>query len=297
MKIKLYYPFSLIFSILCISIFLPLTNAAKPVVPAIDYYAEEKAKQAFELASSYYQNRLYQEALGESVKLIALYPQTTLVPDTLYLIGTIHADTSNPVYNSRLAIQTWQQLLNRFPKYPQAIKVMMLIAGQWESLNDWQNAVLEYDLIPTRYPQDRLADDALFWSARGETKLNHYPEAKKKLELITNQYPAGNDDFYNVKGLFIDDSLAMLADVALLMHDTTGATTAWQKIADQYPDSPYRPLALYQLGKTYQETYYQTSVALTYYQKIVENVSDPTWQRLVKIKIDQIGRPPTSLKP
>jgi TolA-binding protein len=297
MKIKVDYRLLLLFSICCISTLLPLAGAAKPVESAIDYYAEEKAKQSFELASSYYQHRLYKDALGEAIKLIALYPQAAKVPDALYLIGSIQADTSNPAYNSRLAIQTWQQLLNRFPKYPQAVKVMILIAEQWESLNDWQNAILEYDLIPARYPQDRLVDDAIFWSARGEAKLNHYSESKKKLELIINQYPAGSDDLYNIKGLFIDDSLAMLADVSLLMHDTTGATTAWQKIVDQFPDSPYRPLALYQLGKTYQETYYQTSVALTYYHKIVENVSDSTWQRLAKIKIDQIGKPAPSPKP
>jgi TolA-binding protein len=297
MIIKISYRFLLISSILWISILLSLSGAAKPVTPQIDYYAEEKAKQSFDLASSYYQNRLYQEALDESIKLITLYPQTAKVPEALYLIGTIHADTSNPANNSRLAIQTWQQLLSQHPKYPQTVKVMTLIAQQWELLNDWQNAVLEYDLISNRYPKDRLADDALFWSARGEVKLNHFAEAKKKWEVIINQYPAGNDELYNVKALFIDDSLAMVADVSLLMHDTTSAMTAWQKIVDQYPDSPYWPLALFQLGKTYQETYYQPAVALTYYQKIVDTVSDPTWQRLAKIKINQIRKPATNSNP
>lgn len=291
------YRFLLVSSICCISILLVVTSTAKSAAPQIDYYAEEKAKQSFELASNYYQNQLYQDALNESIKLIAQYPLTAKVPDALYLIGTIHADASNPAYNAQLATQTWQQLLSRFPKYPQTVKVMMLVAKQWESLNDWQNAVLEYDLITIRYPKDQLADDALFWSARGEIKLTHYPEAKKKLESIIKQYPTGSDDLYNVKGLFVDDSLAIIADVSLLMHDTTGATTAWQKIVDQHPDSPYRPLALFQLGKTYEETYYQTSIALNYYQKIVDTIMDPTWQRLARIKIDQIKNSTINPKP
>ncbi|MFB3895143.1 MAG: tetratricopeptide repeat protein [bacterium] len=280
-----------------LSILLPVTSVAKPIVPQIDYYAEEKARQSFDLASSYYQNHLYQDALNESVKLIAQYPLTAKVADTLYLIGTIHADTANPAHDAQLAIQHWEQLLNRFPKYPQSVEVMMLIAAQWESLNDWHHAILEYDLVSARYPKDQLADDALFWSARGEAKLTHYPEAKKKWELIIRQYPTGTDDFYNVKGPFIDDSLAMVANVSLLMHDTTYAINAWQKIVDQYPDSPYRPFALFQLGKTYEETYYQPTVAITYYQKIVDTVTDSTWQRLARIKIDQIRKPATNLNP
>ncbi|MDI6784992.1 MAG: tetratricopeptide repeat protein, partial [bacterium] len=206
-------------------------------------------------------------------------------------VGTIHGDKSNPEHNPQLANQTWRQLIDLYPHYPQIPRVLMLIAEQWESLSDWENAILAYDRLTERYPKDGFADDAVFWSARAECKLNRYPEAKNKWLTLLNTYPDGKDDFIKMKGALNDDSLAMVAEVSIQMQDTTAATSAWEKIVAKYPESPYWTFAAYQLGKVYQETYYQPVVAISYYQKILEYTSNPTWQRLVKIKIDQCRKP------
>jgi TolA-binding protein len=273
--------------LLFIPVYLPKVFAAKPAEPVIDYYAEEKAKQAVELATNLYEHRLYQAAVTELVKLMAVYPQTSKVPDALFLSGTIHADKSNPEYTPQLAIRSWQKLVDRYPQSPLIPRVLMLIAEQWESLNEWENAILAYDRLQERFPKDLMVDDALFWSARAEYKLKRYAEAKNKWQAMLNTYPDGNDDFIKIKGAFSDDALAMVGDVSLLMQDTTAAKAAWEKIVAQYPESPYWSFALYQLGKSYQETYYQPAVAIAYYQKIIEYNPNPTWQRLAKIKIDQ----------
>ena len=277
----------LLIILLFISGYLPCSLAAKPATPPIDYYAEEKAKQAFELATNFYEHRLYQFAVAELVKLTSLYPQSSKVPDALFLAGTIHADKSNPEYNPQLANQIWQQLIDQYPQYSQIPRVLMLIAEQWESMNDWEKAIRTYDRLTNRYPKDGFADDALFWSARAECKLNRYSEAKNKWLAILNTYPDGKDDFIKIKGGFIDDALAMVAEVSIQMQDTTAAIAAWEKIVAKYPESHYWTFAGYQLGKIYQESYFQPTVAISYYQRIIEYNPNPTWQRLVKIKIDQ----------
>lgn len=260
---------------------------AKTPEPVKDYYAEEKAKQSFELASQLYHHHLYQEALTEAAKIPALYPQTAKAPEILLLIGTVHADKSNPTYNPHLAIETWRQLVDQYPNHPQAPLTLMFIAEQYELMDDWQNAMHTYDQLTTRYLQDKLVDDALFWSACAEYKLKRYAEARTKWQTIITRYPDSQDDFTKTKGAFIDDALIMIADVSLLLQDTTATTTAWERIVEQYPDSPYWTLALYHLGKIYQESFFQPVQAISYYQKIVEYNSDPTWQRLAKLKIEQ----------
>ncbi|MDI6783415.1 MAG: hypothetical protein QME64_04875, partial [bacterium] len=71
---------AVIIILLLSSFCFPGALAAKPVEPALDYYAEEKAKQALQLATNFYEHRLYQSAVAELVKLTSLYPQTTKVP-------------------------------------------------------------------------------------------------------------------------------------------------------------------------------------------------------------------------
>ena len=260
---------------------------AKTVEPVLDYYAEEKAKQGFDLATKLYDQQLDKEALTEAVKILSLYPTAAKVPDILFLIGTIHADISNPGNSPQLAIKTWQQLIDRYPQYPPSDRVIMQLAEKWESLQEWQQAVQAYDRIPVQYAKSIYVDDALFWSARAEAKLNRFAEAKKKWGIIINNYPDANDDFMKLYGDLCDDSLMLIAEVSIAQQDTTGATTAWEKVVAKYPDSPYWPVALYHLGKIYQETYYQPTVAITYYQKIIEYIPDSTWQRLAKLKLDQ----------
>ncbi|MCX7918915.1 MAG: tetratricopeptide repeat protein [bacterium] len=261
--------------------------SAKSPAPAIDYYAEEKAKQAYLLASALYAQQLYQEAIAEAVKLLALYPNTAKVPDTLYLIGTIHADTSNPKNNPLLAIKTWEELLARYPEYSQAPTVLMKIAETYESVFNWDKAAQTYARIIQLYPKSEFADDALFWAGCAEYTLARFDKAKQHWTTIVDKYSSGTEVTLKLNSEFLDDAYMMIAEVSLIQQDTTAAVTAYEKVVSLHPASPYLPVALFQLGKIYQETYYQPTYASSYYQRLLEYTSDPTWQRLAKLKLDQ----------
>ncbi len=110
-------------------------------------------------------------------------------------------------------------------------------------------AVARYDELARRFPRSGLRDDAL-WRAAELLRKNGDPDgARKRLQLLLDtRRDALIVGSYN--SLLLDDAQLLVGQIWLDdLHDPARAAEAFQKLADDYPDSTLRDDGLFELAR------------------------------------------------
>lgn len=108
-----------------------------------------------------------------------------------------------------------------------------------------EQAVREYYELYQRFPQSPLAEEALY--KRGEILYGagEYHEARDAFYLYRQSFP---------RGKLVDAALYWGGLAAATVDETFGALLLWEKLIDQYRESPFRSDAVHRSAEIYAES-------------------------------------------
>ncbi|MGA9121171.1 MAG: tetratricopeptide repeat protein, partial [Bacteroidota bacterium] len=132
--------------------------------------------------------------------------------------------------NLQSAVQAYQTFLDKNADSPSAPRVLYHIATIYDKhLKDFRKASAEFENLPSRYPQSRLADDALWAAGRCYEQMKDYNRALTLYRDLLERFPAS--DYYaradseiaSIEIFEAKDKDAGLERLALLVGDVVGA--------------------------------------------------------------------------
>ena len=213
-------------------------TAAAVLEPLIAAQAKPHGRdmERYLLGLSYHHQRRYDEAL-QQFGAIASNPEKTLKASLLLA----HATTLSTVKRYKEAIELLKMYLATFPKGPEASGCYAELAGCYAAIGDWKLAKENHKiLLSLQAPQQltlstshRLAELAY----RGEQKA-------WSVELFRLLAAEGNPPEYLSKGL------SGLAWSQLRQNDISDSAATFQRLIEQYPDSPLAAEAALVRGKS-----------------------------------------------
>src|SRR6185295_3099483 len=196
-------------------------------------------------------NRDFQAARGHYLALIANYPQSATVPDSLYQVG--RGLFQEAKYDE--AIRYLQDLTSRFPNSASAREGVALIAGAQNRMRRTDLALAAYKLLIERYPDAANPDrpylniiDALREASRDSEALAWVQQTRQRFK---GQTPAALALFSQARIHFAQAAwAASLEDIEALRQesDLGGALTAGS--TNQSELAFMRAYALEQLART-----------------------------------------------
>ena len=117
--------------------------------------------------------------------VIHRYPHSGAAANALLLL----ADAERKEHNIEASNATYAQFSKKFPHYPLAISALLGRAMNDDSLGHPEQALNEFQQAATAYPQSYGAPVALFLKARLLARLGKTNEAKRVIQILSNQYP------------------------------------------------------------------------------------------------------------
>ena len=193
-------------------------------------------------------------------ELLALYPDSPMLPDTLLSIGNIQRDGKH--YDE--AVLSYKAVIAKYPDSKQTEQAYEALANMYDQdMHDYSNAVKTYDAIVARYKDDpvvlrSLQAQALIY----QNKTNQPLEAIAAYKKLANIF----------KG---KEGLTALLQAEKLAQFTVGdwklSIDINERIINSYPDSDEAPKALFANAGTYEEKLKDREQALKLYQLFVEH--------------------------
>jgi TolA-binding protein len=122
------------------------------------------------------------------------FPRSPVTCDLMIRLGDYY---TNKLHDYPQALNIYQQVLKDFPAYSRASQLLYRVAtihylqGSQAALA-YQNAVDTFLSFIKTYPKDPLADDALYWAAQAELKLNAPGRALTLINQLLVDYPESN---------------------------------------------------------------------------------------------------------
>ncbi|MBD1400758.1 tetratricopeptide repeat protein [Pelovirga terrestris] len=211
------------------------------------------------------------------------------------------------------ALDSYQQIIARFPKELAASEALYRVARLWHfDLQDPQQALLTYLQLERDYPDNNyiqqvgeaaarivkidLGDDIqaigyyqrLLDSDQGQSdqylyeiadsyfRLQNYPQSRIELENLLSAYPDSP---------LIPEVLHRKATILILENRTEEANQDWQQLVDDYPDSRYAARARFNMAVLLEERG-ELELALEIYR----NLEDYPQPLLLEQKINHLTR-------
>lgn len=125
------------------------------------------------------------------------------------IIGSLLQD-AEVVYQNKdyvSSVEKYQQIITRFPDAPQIALIRYRFATAYYRLGGtgdkegYQNAINNYQDFFTRYHENELADDALYWMGTAYSKLDDIKQAYLTYEKLVTTYPKGDMLHYAQKAI------------------------------------------------------------------------------------------------
>ncbi|MEJ2635798.1 MAG: outer membrane protein assembly factor BamD [Calditrichia bacterium] len=161
----------------------------------------------FYLAESHYKNDEYLIAVAEYQKLVDDYPESPYVEEAFYKMGLSYSELSQrPALDQEYTTKALRQLQNFVEAYPdgkfrpEAEKAIarlraklarkQLLGGDvYRKMGIYDSAIIYYDIILDTYYDTPVAENAMFWKAACQYKLNKYDEAISNFSAFLEKYP------------------------------------------------------------------------------------------------------------
>lgn len=219
----------------------------------------------------------YAPALQEFENLTTAYPGFSLSPEALYLAGWCafsmgdygkslgffggyagkapedRRDRGRYMYaKSYIAAGRYDEaaavLRNMYTESPAssfADDALFEHAGIMENTGKNDEAARLYAELPERYPDSPFGEESLFRRAEVLYRQKKWHEARNAFYTVRASYPDGE---------LFDAALYWGGMASLMAREPFGAVLLWEKLIREYPDSGFRPEALYKTAEVYRES-------------------------------------------
>lgn len=159
------------------------------------------------LGMSLFNMESYPEAVGEFRRLLTAYPASPFADDAQFQLGMCHYEQS-PRYSrdpdeTFRAIDEFTEFLNRYPQSPLAPEARERLNRMYEKLarklfkngelylklNDYEPALLYFDMVRDNYSGTEWAEYALYYSGVAQMKLGRESDALQTFQDFVMAFP------------------------------------------------------------------------------------------------------------
>ncbi len=212
-------------------------------------------------------------------------PRTHLIDDPRLLFDQGMSDFQNAKYPS--AVEKFQRLVYNYPGAVFVDSAQFFLGQSYYGNKEYALASVEFNRLVSNYPLSPLNDDAQYMTGLCYFKgtPGHYGLDQEDLKLAVaamNNFVLDNPDSDLIPDAqkIILDARTKLARkdyesgvLYIKMYDLRAARIYFQLVIDEYTDTPYAGMALYQLAEIdYKEKDYQAaSDRLNHFLNIYEN--------------------------
>jgi TolA-binding protein len=261
------------------------------------------------LGWAYYRDNQYGEARERALRLLEGFPAHPLFAQTLFLVGwsafsqgdfqaaasyfgrlakTTSADADKAAFlqarsltnlgNLGEAAVLFKNLYTSRPGSDFADDALFEHAGILAQLKQIPESVAAYAELARRYPQSPLAEEALYKRGEVYRSAGRYAEARDAFYEYRSRYP---------KGRLVDASLYWGGLASYELGESSGAVLHWERLIDNYAESPFRPDALRRTAELYagRGDYRK---ALQLYTTLVQQYPDEAKVYQVPQKMDEL---------
>lgn len=235
-------------------------------------YNEYKDITLFWLGETSLKGADYKKGEQYYKELVTSFPQSTYVPQAYYSLGWLYTDQNQ----LKEAQDIFDQLIKKFPSHQLAEEAFFKIAENEYTQQNYERAIELFKDFVLKHPHSTKHAEAYFYMAEGYYYLNNYLDAvayyaktadiayDNKLVLMAKigmgwcylkleKYDLSQEHFdaaeklAEEKKIFVDDVYLGQANLYTETKDHEKALAAYEKLTQQFPNSPRLGEAL--LGK------------------------------------------------
>ena len=178
------------------------------------------------IGDCFYKKKDYQEAIREYEKLVANFPQSELVPETIYMI----AQSFTSPGQEEKALERYEELVSSHPRSSWADVAIFEKGKLRERLGNPTGSIEEYGRIISHYPNSNLRDKAYWQMSRCLMKSGDHSLASEALVKLIEEYPDRE---------LAGDSQYWLGKLEERMGNYSGALQAYQLVRGRFPHHFY----------------------------------------------------------
>ena len=206
------------------------------------------------------------------------------------------AQKSDRVRDYRLAIDKYQEFLDKFPKSEEAATINYYLAECYYNSGDYANAATSYFDVVTKYDSSRFRQEAAFNRILSYYQLTGIDQSIDSVTIYIDEF-LGTDEILTVSvshqseidllracndfvlmfpdSKWIDQVLLKYGETLHELSAYIPAVKVYKKIVEMGPDKPYHLLAAMNLAQSYFDGghYEQAEV---WFKTIIENFPDST---------------------
>ncbi len=247
--------------------------ASKQYWPAMDAYNKAMAMSGADTDYAHFQKAISYGFVGKNNKkidelnqFIQKFPQSKLVPDALYQLGSTYL----VVGNESKALSNFERLLSAYPQ-SKFVPVVLLKEGLiYYNKNNNDLALNKFKQVVDKFPNTPMAHQAV------ENIKNIYIEDGKAEAYAqwAKKYP-----WISVSNTELDDAVFAAAEEKYY-NQAPDAIAELEKYLQQYPDGMHRLKAHYYLARLYQNKSKKGKAALHYEYIAAQPQNDYTLQAI-----------------
>ena len=165
------------------------------------------------------------------------------------------------------AVQLLNDVLDKEPAPELTEKIRLHLGGIHAAKGDLKSALAQFNAV-TSNPKSQLFGWANYRAAEALIKENQYPEAIKRLTIFRDQ-----GAWQNVPGL-TDRALLRLGYAYALVKGFDESRTAYERLVNAFPNSPWGDEARYGIGWALQQQKNYEGAANAYSQVVARSATD-----------------------
>lgn len=209
--------------------------------------AEDPAAEDFARAEKLYEKGRYRDAAegGKGFRSIATeYPESNLAPKALYRSGTIYSLYLKDYDN---AIEDFAYLIYYYPKHELAFDAQAdIVKIYMNRLENYGQAIIELRKLIEKYPNRKGLDQYQYMLAQCFGYKRDFDQARLEYLILLDSYPNTKlkpDIYYNIANTYFVEGSGKIDK----------AIEYYQKVLDEYPDSPYVLEAKFNIAASLEE--------------------------------------------
>lgn len=137
----------------------------------------------FKRAQKLHMDGKFKEALNAANKFISEYPESSLIPDALYLAGRLSGEV-------RVALDKFSRIIVKYPRSSVADNAVFMIAQYHYAAGSYDKAVTRFKFITNNYEKSDVGDAAHWWVIRAYNAMGNTSSARLWIEKLLLTHPA-----------------------------------------------------------------------------------------------------------
>jgi len=205
----------------------------------------DPGRELYEQGLQHYLKGELEKAMETFIRLVTLFPHSSLVPKALFRYNDALARQENSGNSRNLhhLIDNYLQVVRKYSRDSDAPWALLQVGRAYESMDFDYEAEGVYQALAHQYPQSRFAAAAWYETARINYSLKRYRKALRAYEQLVEEYPE--------RGFSIE---AEFYQAHCLYHlgDFTKALSRYQSALKRTPEYLQAdPQTIYLLGSCY----------------------------------------------